>query len=236
MYYLLTVRFGVKREVFSQKYELWFHLSAILFFSGTATVPLVLDMYGENEYVKLEVSPCCNDFESNRYCSRAHDLERLSDSCWIRGSALMGMIVGAVPLLLVFFGLPLSNLLIYCHVRKTVKGQIDTATNGTISMAGRGLPTTTTIEDKVEEEEEIGDDSGVRQFSPEWQELQQDRVREVAQQGFFYVAFFYVSYLPTFLVGILDGFVLNEEDRADFFWLLAINSVLLPLQGWFNLL
>ena len=37
-YYLLTVRFQVKRKVFCQKYEPWMHLSGAIFFPATALV------------------------------------------------------------------------------------------------------------------------------------------------------------------------------------------------------
>ena len=49
LYYLLTVRYGVQRDVFAKKYEPWFHMLAILFFVGTATAGLAMGMYSENQ-------------------------------------------------------------------------------------------------------------------------------------------------------------------------------------------
>lgn len=105
---------------------------------------------------------------------------------------------------MVFFGLPINNLVIYYHVRKTIR-QLPT-------NRPRDIP------------------------SPELDEVQNDRVREVAHQGFLYVVFFYVSYFPAFVLRILDGFVLTRDDEANIYWVLVIYSVFVPLQGWFNLL
>lgn len=49
LYYVLTVRYGVQRDVFARKYEPWFHVLAIVFFVGTATAGLAMGMYSENE-------------------------------------------------------------------------------------------------------------------------------------------------------------------------------------------
>lgn len=54
-YYLLTVRFGVRREVFSQRYEFWMHSTAIVYFLSTAIIGLAFGMYSELEYVFLKL-------------------------------------------------------------------------------------------------------------------------------------------------------------------------------------
>jgi len=62
------------------------------------------------------------------------------------------------------------------------------------------------------------------------------RVREVAQQGFMYVAFFYIAFTPAFIIRVLEGLGMDGEKEADIYWLLVMNAALLPLQGWFNFL
>ena len=68
------------------------------------------------------------------------------------------------------------------------------------------------------------------------QQAQQMRVREVAQQGFMYVVFFYVSYTPAFVVRVLEGLGMDGEKEENIYWVLIMNSIFLPLQGWFNFL
>jgi hypothetical protein len=51
LYFLLTVRFGVNRRVFAQKYEKWLHVTTASFFLATAMAGIVMDMYSELEYV-----------------------------------------------------------------------------------------------------------------------------------------------------------------------------------------
>lgn len=139
---------------------------------------------------------------------------------------MIGLLFGGFPLLLVFVGLPINNLVIYCHVRKTIRAPLEALSKNTIKG------------DTVVEEESTGhiQSSSSPTFSQEWETLQKDRLQEVATQGFLYVIFFYVAYLPTFLIRMLDGFALSGEDESDIYWLLVFYSALLPLQGWFNLL
>lgn len=62
------------------------------------------------------------------------------------------------------------------------------------------------------------------------------RIREVAIQGFLYVGCFYVSYTPAFIVRVFEGLGMNGEKEADIYPVLLMNSILLPLQGFFNVL
>lgn len=51
LYYLLTVRFGVKREVFAARIEPYLHMVSILFFLLTSFGGLFIGLYSELEYV-----------------------------------------------------------------------------------------------------------------------------------------------------------------------------------------
>jgi hypothetical protein len=68
------------------------------------------------------------------------------------------------------------------------------------------------------------------------QEAQQLRVKEVAQQGFLYVTVFYLVHTPAFVIRVLEGLGVDRDEESEIYWILVANSILLPLQGWFNLL
>ena len=61
-------------------------------------------------------------------------------------------------------------------------------------------------------------------------------IREVAIQGVLYVIFFYISYTPGFIIQILERMGMNGEKETDIYPLLFMNSFLIPLQGFFNVL
>jgi hypothetical protein len=90
-------------------------------------------------------------------------------------------------------------------------------------MTGGKASTTTEITDKA------------NTLTPR-QEAQQLRVKEVAQQGFLYVSVFYLVHTPAFVVRVLEGMGVDRDDESEIYWILVANSLLLPLQGWFNLL
>jgi hypothetical protein len=120
---------------------------------------------------------------------------------------LIGWIYGGLPVGLVYLGLPINNLVIYLYVRKQF-----------------GIQKTMII-----------DTNNTRPLTAR-EQAQKLRVREVAQQGFLYVAFFYVSYTPAFVIRVLEGLGMDGEKEANIYWVLVMNAALLPLQGWFNLL
>lgn len=53
---------------------------------------------------------------------------------------------------------------------------------------------------------------------------------------FLYVLCFYVSYTPAAVIRVLEGFGMDGEKESDIYPVLLMNSLLLPLQGWFNVL
>jgi hypothetical protein len=62
------------------------------------------------------------------------------------------------------------------------------------------------------------------------------RVREVATQSFLYVFAFFVTYLPTVLLRILENFGYRPADEDKVYFLLVMSHICLPLIGFFNLL
>lgn len=163
---------------------------------------------------------------------------------------MIGWIYGGLPFVLVYLGLPMSNWMIYRFVRRQFQlDEPEQALPSTPSPPKRKLSTLlparlqvglnsteqTNSEFTDVEQPKAGTSSPQASWTPR-KEAERMRVREVAQQGFMYVAFFYVAYTPAFVIRVLEGMGMNGEKEADIYWVLILNSALLPLQGWFNLL
>jgi hypothetical protein len=104
-YYLLTVRFGVKRAQFAKRYEFWMHAVTLLFFLVTASAGLVFGMYSE-----FDLGYGCWVNEYPKGCEE-------TDTCV---SQYIGWGFGAVPTLITFLSLTINNLVICCYVRHTL--------------------------------------------------------------------------------------------------------------------
>lgn len=172
-YYLLTVRFGVKRKEFRRKYELWMHLSA-LFFPISAIIGYLGQWYAEQD---------------------------LFMSCWAK-EAVIGYILGGVPIAVTFLTLIINNIVIYAYVRKTLNSNIESPESST-------GPTITLVQKQLK--------------------------NEAATQGFLYVGSFFVTVTPLFTIQVLGGALgYTKEDQGEIYPLLVLNSMVLPLQGFFN--
>lgn len=104
-YYLLTVRYGVKRHVFAKRYEPWFHGIAILFPLITAVVGASMGFYSE---VQLGVGCWVNDYPKG--CT--------SETCI---SEEIAWFYGSSPVIFTLFSLIINNTLVYFHVRTVFK-------------------------------------------------------------------------------------------------------------------
>jgi hypothetical protein len=102
-YYLLTVRFGVKRQAFTRRYEPYIHIFGIFYFVLTATSGLIFGFFSE-----LEITQGCWIGEYPEGCEARGDC---------KGSPI-GWAFGGLPFLFTFFALPINNLIILFHVRK----------------------------------------------------------------------------------------------------------------------
>jgi hypothetical protein len=78
LYFLLTVRFGVNRRVFAQKYEKWLHVTTASFFLATAMAGIVMDMYSELEYVFGRFDCVAQFFGFIRLGEKRADCEHIS--------------------------------------------------------------------------------------------------------------------------------------------------------------
>ena len=73
------------------------------------------------------------------------------------------------------------------------------------------------------------------QASHQLRSLNELRLKEVATQGFLYVAGFFCTYTAAFAIRVLESFGFDAANEADIFWLLALNACFLPAQGFFNM-
>jgi hypothetical protein len=112
-YYLLTVRYQVKPLEFRRKYELWMHLSGVIFFSITAIVGLMGDWYSEER-----LTMACWIDEVPNGCRAAGNI------CY---GSLAAYIFGGVPMAITLFSLIINNIVIYLFVRNTLLSSPTTA-------------------------------------------------------------------------------------------------------------
>jgi hypothetical protein len=234
-YYLLTVRLGVHRKAFAQKYEVWFHASAWVFFLITATTGAALGWYSE-----FQINLGCWVGEIPQGCEAA-------GTCTGTGQ-LVGWVFGGFPLLFTYVALIANNTVIYGYVRNTLSDGNSLLSTTTPSTTATTTTTSyfSNINSPYVDRSSRSNDGSASSSSQNTQQRhamleeqrvlrQQAHVREVASQGFLYVATFFISYTPAFILRILDGIGRGTSDEDDMYALLILNASLLPLQGFFNM-
>jgi hypothetical protein len=131
VYYLLTVRFGVKKEVFARRYEPVMHIFGLSYFIGTAGVGAVFGVYSE---VDIGLGCWVNDFPKG---CEADPKTCISDT--------IAWAFGAGPLLITVIALFTNNLIIYFHVKNKLGPNNNNNNNlkpeGLTSEQARQLPT-----------------------------------------------------------------------------------------------
>jgi len=224
-YYLLTVRFRVKRSTLRRKYELWMHLPGIIFFPVTAATGYFAGWYGE---------------------------QALTMMCWVRNgrfAELVAYIYGAIPMVVTFLSLVVNNIVIYVYVRRSLTSTPEQSTHFKAS-ATTAASTDNDEEDEEEEENfnigvsatsipnasiDVGESNSATEDIFEMTEVQKRLTSETAVQGFLYVASFLLTATPVFAIQVLDGsFGFEEDDQGKIYWLLVVNAIFQPLQGFFN--
>jgi len=112
-YYLLTVRFQVKRNEFRRKYELWMHLSGAIFFPLTAVIGFFGDWYSEMDLVMA-----CWIHEIPKGCYETGDCISIA----------IAYVYAAVPTIITLFSLVINNIIIYVFVRKVLLSSVSSST------------------------------------------------------------------------------------------------------------
>jgi len=205
-YYLLTVRYQVKREVFVKKYEIGMHLSGAIFFPITALAGYWGEWYGEQALIIhcwiVDVPTGCDS----------------SGKCSGNATEIVSYMFGALPMAITFLSLIINNIVIYLFVRKSL------------------LSSPPQSDDRSEASISITDlDTSISSNGTDARSVQQRLTKETATQGLLYVVTFLISSSPIFALEYLEGSVgLDEDDKATLYPLLVLNSMLVPLQGFFN--
>ena len=187
-YYLLTVRFQVKRKDFTRKYELLLHLTGAIFFPLTSLIGLIGNWYSEMRYAMM-----CWIGEVPKGCKNCYGVP-------------VAYTFGAFPTVVTLLSVITNNVIIYIFVLRKLS-----------------IPPPST-------DSEVENSTTTQRFS-----TQQRLRKEAAMQGFLYVSTFLLTFLPAFAIQILEGMIpIGEENLQQMYPLLVLNSILMPLQGFFN--
>ena len=187
LYYLLTIRFNIKTKRFATRVEPFVHILCVGYNFITALLGLLMGYYNE-----AELGMICWIAEYPKDCE-------LTDTCT---GHIIGWIYGGLPFLIVLLLIGVSNLVIYCFVRRTIhKGR----------NRGRRSSTRGSIQS------------------------QQRRIRAVSVQAFLYVGSFFLAYIWAFILKVLESIGYEAQNEATIYPILVLQSLFLPLQGFFNL-
>ena len=210
-YYLLTVRFRVKRQVFCRKYELWMHLSGILFFPITSVTGYYARWYGE---------------------------QALTMTCWVRfgdNAELVSYVYAGIPVLVTYLSLIINNIVIYAYLRKSLltaplQSKYFTTTSDDEDDECNDIVIDTNIDIDLSHLSVVETEDFVSLAM-----VQRQLTKEAATQGLLYVVSFLLTATPVFVIQVLDGsFAFEEDDQGRIYPLLVMNAMLMPLQGFFN--
>ena len=225
-YYLLTVRFQVKNSVFREKYEFLMHLSGAIFFPVTATTAFFGDWYSEERYAMT-----CWIGEVPKGCSE--------DECW--AGVLIAYIFGAIPSIFTLLSVIINNLVIYMFVRKLLlsseprnSGLFSTRVSSERFAANEQRSEGNVTNENSDIENHVS--FSVVDTIPTARLTRKERLaKEAAVQGFLYVSCFLLTYTPASIIAVIEGNVeVGKENLSRLYPLMVLNSMLLPLQGFFN--
>jgi len=252
-FYLLTIRFQVKRSTFVKKYELGMHLSGAIFFPVTAVIGYVFGWYGEQDLV-----PICWTKDVPTGC------DANGENCTGDADYIVGLVYGGLPSAITLFSLIINNIVIYSYVRKSFSKTPRSSIHSTEerpAMPKRKSMNNTSIEDFLKDQNSISSSEGGEQqeeerrialvdedtsesttseeldrLSDEQRKLRQKKLtRETATQGFLYVSNYFLTVTPLTIVLVLDSFFnMDQSDKPKLYPLLVLSAILVPLQGFFN--
>jgi hypothetical protein len=109
LYFLLTVRYGIKEDTFAKRIEPWLHGVSLGYPLITAMIGALVGVYHENE-----LGQGC--WVTN-YPEGCGDAAEGAEDC---KSPLIAWIFGGLPIALILLCIAISNCFIYLHVRRTI--------------------------------------------------------------------------------------------------------------------
>ena len=154
-----------------------------------------------------------------------------------------------VPTGITFFSVIINNIVNYLFVRRTLMAKQTNIRNAENSNTDDSQKVQISEDFNTEDtqnvqnsedfnKEDIRDsDSDREEFEASigQRTLEERLTMEVATQGLLYVTAYLLTIVPGMLLSVLDGLsLINESDHGKFYPLLVFNSILLPLQGFFN--
>eukprot|EP00980_Cylindrotheca_fusiformis_P022025 scaffold8910_cov102-Cylindrotheca_fusiformis.AAC.4 len=238
-YFLLTVRFGVKEKSFGKALP-YCHGIIVLWSITTAITGIIMEVYGP-----LGTGPGCwvaADDECEENCIEV----------------VLGWIFGGMHSMLMMVSIIVNNLLLYCHVRRTIaegqrralEAETRLATYGSQQLepeqkrsksgpgnawrAELGMSKSGSWGGNLRGD--VSSTSGktksvLRSSDKQWQ-----LVREVGKQSFLYVGAFFLCFAWSYAITALDSQDYEYEPGIGklFLPLLIFQSIFLPAQGVFN--
>jgi len=203
-YYLLTVRFKVKRKDFCKKYEKWMHLSGAIFFPTTATLGLFGQWYQEERFAMV-----CWIGEVPKNC------EENGGTCI---GTYIGVSFGAAPAVFTLIALIVNNIIIYVHVRKSLLSP---------------TPLTTGNGDTIDAEntKSKGENETSAERQSVQRELRKEAAVQGFLYVVTFVLTFVPCFIVNIIETIVPY---GMEDPVALYPLLVATSTLVPLQGFFN--
>lgn len=127
---------------------------------------------------------------------------------------IWGYTFGLVPIGFTFGSLVINNIIIYRYVRRILHTAPADPRVSDIPMDDHGSPNATKAK--------------------HLDESRQNHIKEVAIQGFLYVGTFFFSYWSPIVLRVLEHLILTLDDSS-LYPLLVLQSICLPLQGFFNM-
>jgi len=122
-FFLLTVRWGVKEQVLARRYEPWMHLFSLGYPLITACVGLGMGVYDE-----VELGQGCWVTNYPKGCEAECPDDGFADGdCCL--SPQIAWAFAGIPSFLSFMAILMNNLVVYCHVRRTIPRNADDNNN-----------------------------------------------------------------------------------------------------------
>ncbi|CAB9524778.1 unknown protein [Seminavis robusta] len=198
LYFLLTVRQGVREMIMARRYEPWIHLLAIGYPLVTAVIGAILGVYHE---VTLGYGCWVANYPPGCGCREDDNGE-----CCL--SPMIAWMFGGLPNVPVlgFITVVISNVLVYCHVRATIHrssryNRATQAKNPTTKRISFSLRRTST-------------DSSIH-------EAQAQRIQMVASQAFLYASQL-ITLLRSAMLRNMAALDYDAEDEASLFPLMLL--------------
>uniref|UniRef100_A0A7S3PAK5 G-protein coupled receptors family 2 profile 2 domain-containing protein n=1 Tax=Amphora coffeiformis TaxID=265554 RepID=A0A7S3PAK5_9STRA len=208
LYFLVTIVYKWSDDKVRRYLEPAWHVTCVLFALVTASMGAVFGWYSEQD---MGFGCWVNDFP--RGC------EKLNETTGEMGEACLSddiaWLIAGIPITLSLLLVIFINIRIYCHVRAVLlKSQRH---NFARSVSSTSLGSLT-----ASSHNNSNSDNQLR------------RMRQVAIQGFFYVAAFWMTGIFSALVRIVEGYDL-AADESGVYPLLFLQAVWAPSTGFFNM-